>query len=66
MEQLRLSDSDRTIFAICPKCNVTGRGVKAANFYSMAYTRRQWAKEPECENCHTKMEYRYEVKIDDD
>lgn len=65
MNDIRLSDSDRTVFAVCPNCNKTGKGVKAPNYYSMAYTKRQWARGPECENCHTAMQFTYEVKTDE-
>lgn len=62
MNEITLNDSDRTVFAVCPKCCKKGRGVVMGQYYSMAYTRRQWARNPQCENCNTAMEYRYEVK----
>ena len=61
MKQIRLTDSDRTIFAVCPKCNVSGLGMKAPRYFSMAYTRRQWKRGPVCDNCGTSMQYKYEV-----
>lgn len=64
MQEISLSDSDRTMFAVCPKCNRTGRGRLAANYYSMAYTKRQWERKPQCENCGTDMQLKYEVKVD--
>lgn len=64
MKEIRLSDSDRTMFARCSECNRTGLGTKAPMFFSMAYTRKQWAREPECDNCHTKMQLVHEVKVD--
>lgn len=53
------------MFSHCPSCNKYGKGVKAAMFYSMAYTKRQWVRKPECENCGTIMQLDYEVKTDD-
>ena len=66
MSDIRLSDSDRTKFAICPNCNKSGLGLKAPNFYSMAYSKKQWARNPVCENCQTPMQFKYEVKTDDE
>lgn len=63
--EIRLTVSDRTVFAVCPNCNRTGKGLKAANFYSMAYTKRQWARQPKCENCGTDMQFSYEVITDE-
>jgi len=31
----------------------------------MAYTKRQWARQPKCENCDTEMQFKYEVKTDE-
>ena len=62
MKEVSLSDSDRTVFSICPNCNKTGRGMKAPNYFSMAYTKRQWAKQPKCDNCETEMVMVYEIK----
>jgi hypothetical protein len=64
MSEVSLSDSDRTIFSICPNCNKKGKGVPVGNIYSMAYTRRQWQRNPKCENCNTDMQFIYEVKVD--
>lgn len=64
MKEVRLTDSDRTIFAICPVCNKTGLGRKAPRYYSMAYTVKQWRREPRCVQCGTLMEKQYEVKGD--
>lgn len=65
MRETSLSESDRTVFAKCPKCCRTGKGTLAPNFYSMAYTKRQWKRSPTCENCGTVMKYLYEVETDD-
>jgi hypothetical protein len=65
MNEPTLSDSDRTIFSVCPNCNKTGRGLKAPDYFSMAYTKKQWARKPKCDNCETEMEFKYEVKTDD-
>lgn len=65
MREVRLTESDRTVFAGCPKCNVSGNGMKAAKYYSMAYSRKQWARGPQCDNCGTDMQFKYEVKVDD-
>ena len=64
MQEVRLTDSDRTIFAICPVCNRSGLGLKAPKYFSMAYTRKQWKRNPVCDQCGTAMEYKYEVKTD--
>lgn len=61
MSEIRLSDSDRTIFAVCKSCNSGGKGKPAPNYFSMAYTKYQWRKTPTCDNCGTKMEMIYEV-----
>lgn len=65
MREVELTDSDRTIFAICPVCNRTGKGTKAPNFFSMAYTKRQWRRGPVCDNCESPMQFKYEVKTDE-
>ena len=61
---IRLSDSDRTVFAICPQCNKSGLGQKVPRYFSMAYSRKQWVRKPKCDNCDTPMQFKYEVKID--
>lgn len=65
MKEVRLTDSDRTIFAVCPICNQSGVGRKAPKYFSMAYNKRQWDKGPVCENCQTPMQFKYEVKINE-
>lgn len=65
MQEVRLTDSDRTIFATCPVCNRTGLGLKAPRYFSMAYTRKQWERAPVCDNCHTTMQFKYEVKTNE-
>jgi len=67
MREVRLTDLDRTIFASCPQCNRDGFGVVMAKLYSMAYSRKQWNRDPKprCENCDGEMEFKHEVKIDD-
>ena len=62
MREVRLTDSDRTIFATCPECNKTGLGRKAPRYFSMAYNKKQWEGIPTCDNCGTEMKFRYEVK----
>jgi len=64
LEEIRLTDSDRTVFTVCPNCNKTGLGLKAANYYSMAYSKKQWARKPKCDNCHTDMQFKYEVETE--
>lgn len=65
MQEVRLTGSDRTMFAICPKCNKSGLGLKAPRYFSMAYTRKQWARKPKCDNCDTEMQFKYEVEVND-
>ena len=65
MTDIRLTDQDRTVFAVCLSCNKSALGMKAPQYYSMAYTRKQWARAPKCENCHTDMQFKYEVGIDE-
>jgi len=64
MQEVRLTDSDRTIFAICPVCNRSGLGIKAPKYFSMAYAKRQWEKNPVCDNCKTQMEKKYEIEVE--
>jgi uncharacterized protein (DUF983 family) len=64
MKEVSLNEADRTIFSVCPKCNRTGKGRLAPNYYSMAYTKRQWATGPKCENCGTSMQFVHEVRTD--
>lgn len=64
VNEIRLTDSDRTVFSVCPKCNAGGLGQKAPRYFSMAYSRKQWARKPKCENCGTDMQFSYEVKTD--
>jgi DNA-directed RNA polymerase subunit M/transcription elongation factor TFIIS len=64
MKEVRLTDSDRTMFATCPECNKTGLGLKAPRYFSMAYSRKQWRRKPVCDNCGAKMVLRYEVEVE--
>ena len=65
MSEIRLSESDRTVFAVCPNCNKTGLGRNAPDYYSMAYSRKQWSRGQQCENCKSTMEKVYEVNVDE-
>jgi len=55
-----------TVFAKCPSCCRTGRGVVVGDYYSKAYTKRKWAQGQVCENCSTPMKYLYEVRLDNE
>ena len=52
-EVIALNSEDPTIFAKCPNCCKSGRGVKVGNYFSKAYTERRWKKGQVCENCET-------------
>lgn len=64
-KEIVLSESDRTKFAKCLVCCKTGIGVKVGDYFSMAYSAKQWARQPVCDNCGTAMTLIYEVKTDD-
>lgn len=51
-------------WAKCPVCCRTGTGVPVGDYYSRAYTERQWKRSPVCENCGTSMRFLYEVVYD--
>lgn len=51
-------------WAKCEPCCRTGRGVKVGNYFSRAYTERQWNRGPVCDNCSTPMTLLYEVIYD--
>jgi hypothetical protein len=65
MNEITLNESDRTFFAKCPVCCKTGKGVPVGDYYCMAYTRRQWSRNPKCENCETPMRFLYEIPRND-
>lgn len=59
-------EDDFRFWAKCPKCCKTGLGVVMGDYYSCAYTRKQWARSPKCVNCDTDMQFIYEVMYDED
>lgn len=60
---IELSPDDPTIWAKCPKCCKTGRGIVVGNHYARAFSRKKWGKgNKTCPNCETRLEYMYEVK----
>lgn len=62
MNDITLNESDRTIFAVCPRCCRKGKGVIFGDVFCMAYTKRQWARKPVCPNCGSHMEVKHEVR----
>jgi hypothetical protein len=62
-QQIVLKDDDPTIFAKCPSCTRTGRGVVVGNYYARAFSRKKWGKgNKACPNCQTRLVVMYEVK----
>ena len=59
-------EDDFRFWAKCPNCCRTGTGVLVGNYYSCAYTRKQWGQSPVCVNCSTSMQLLYEVVYDDE
>ena len=59
--KVTLGPEDPTIFAKCPKCNKTGKGVKIGDIFGKAYTVRRWKREPVCENCGSQLVKIFEV-----
>ena len=59
--KVNLGPEDPTIFAKCPVCNKTGKGVKIGDIFGKAYTPRRWKRDPECENCGGKLIKVFEV-----
>lgn len=65
MDKVMLSAEDPTIFAKCPVCTKSGRGVKVTgNYYGKAFTARRWKRNPECENCGTPLVKMFEVEVE--
>lgn len=73
MNEVVLDDSDPTVFAKCPKCCASYTGKVQGDYFAKAYPRRKWgriircpdcnqAHAQVCENCHTDMQFIYEVK----
>ena len=62
MSDIFLNQEDPTIFAKCPNCCKTGRGVPVGNYYSKAFTERRWRRDPVCENCETLLVKVFEIE----
>lgn len=62
MFKITLSDEDPTVFAKCPRCCRTGKGVITGDYYARAYPRKKWGKGKSCPNCETPLVVMYEVK----
>lgn len=59
-------EDDFRFWAKCPRCCRTGKGVVMGDYYSCAYTRKQWRQEPRCVNCNTVMQLIYEMVYEED
>ena len=58
-----LTSDDPTVFAKCPKCTKSGRGIVVGNYYARAFSKKKWGRgNKACPNCGTKLEVMYEVK----
>lgn len=59
---IKLTHEDPTVFAKCPNCGRTGKGVKAGRYYGRAFTVHRWKRRPKCENCKAVLVKLFEVK----
>lgn len=66
-EVTHLSPEDPVVFAKCPSCQPTGRGLSVTgNYYGKAFTTRRWKRGPVCENCGTPLKKLFEVEVDEE
>lgn len=61
--QVALSPFDPVVFAQCSgQCCVRIPGKEDSNYFAKAYTRRDWAAGPVCDNCSSPMTKLYEIR----
>ena len=60
---LTLNEDDPTIFAKCPVCTKRGNGRSVLRYFASSYSIRRWRRNPECENCGTRMVEVYRIEV---